>query len=262
MFRQHPYKDSDRHYAPKAKNLTDAISMAVKVFGWRTRRAAALPGALLLIGHLMGPPLTRAAAMTSSRSTPANLNMLLDGLQKHYRATRSFSAKFDETIARPGAPVIQRSGLIYYEKPGKLRWEFEGPEPETIVSDGKTVYDYDPALNQVVETPLAQASRSNAAAAFLLGVGDVKRDFTAEVTTAPDSSELVYIALTPRKGGQRIEAGIDRKTYNIATLSISDAMGNRTDLSFSNIELDQLLHASQFTFTPPDGADVVSSGGR
>ena len=70
------------------------------------------------------------------------------------------------------------------------------------------------------------------------------------------------MALTPKNGGgERIEAGIDRKTYNITTLSIGDAMGNRTDLSFSDLKLNQPLHSSQFTFTPPNGADIVSSRG-
>ena len=200
--------------------------------------------------------------MMSPEPAPAKLDMLLDRVQQHYQATKSFSAKFDETITRAGAAPLQRSGIIYYEKPGKLRWEFEGSQPETIVSDGKTIYDYDPALNQVVETPLAQASRSDAAAAFLLGAGNVKRDFKAEAIIAPSSSGLVHVALTPKQGGQRIEAGIERRTYNIATLSIGDAMGNRTNLSFSDIELNRPLHASQFMFTPPDGTDIVSSGGH
>lgn len=226
------------------------------------RPSAAVLFALLLIGQLTGPGLNRAGAVISPGPAPANLSVLLDRVQQHYQATKSFSAKFDETITRAGAAPLHRSGIIYYEKPGKLRWEFEGSQSETIVSDGKTIYDYDPALNQVVETPLAQASRSNPAAAFLLGAGNVKRDFKAEAIIAPDSSGLVHVALTPKQGGQRIEAGIDRKTYNIATLSISDAMGNQTNLSFSNIELNRPLHASQFTFTPPDGADIVSSGGH
>jgi outer membrane lipoprotein carrier protein len=217
--------------------------------------------ASLLIGQLTSPGLNSAGAVMRPGSAAANLDMLLDRLQQHYQATKSFSAKFDETITRAGAPPLQRSGLIYYQKPGKLRWEFEGSQPETIVSDGKTIYDYDPALNQVVETPLAQAFRSQAAAAFLLGAGNVKRDFKAEALPAPNSNVLVHVALTPKNGGERIEAGIDRKSYNIVTLSIGDAMGNRTDLRFSDIKLNQPLRASQFTFTPPDGADIVSSRG-
>jgi chaperone LolA len=193
-------------------------------------------------------------------SATTSLDTVLDRLQQHYQSTRSFSADFDETITRVGAPPLQRSGLIYYEKPGKLRWEFEGPQPETVISDGKTIYDYDPALNQVVETLLVQASRSQAAAAFLLGAGNVKRDFNAEQIPGSKSNELVHVALTPKHGGQRIEAGIERNTYNIATLSIGDAMGNRTDFSFSNVKLNRPLQSSQFTFTPPDGVDIISAG--
>jgi len=32
-------------------------------------------------------------------------------------------------------------------------------------------------------------------------------------------------------------------------------------LSFSDLKLNQPLHSSQFTFTPPNGADIVSSRG-
>jgi outer membrane lipoprotein carrier protein len=223
--------------------------------------SAAFLFVLMLIGQLASRGLNWAGAVVSPASAPANLEGLLDRLQQHYQATKSFSAKFDETITRPGAPPLRRSGVIYYQKPGKIRWEFDGPQPETIVSDGTTIYDYDPGLNQVVETPLASAFRSEAAAAFLVGAGNVKRDFNAQAM-APDSGEIVHLVLTPKKGGERIEAGIERETYNIATLSIGDAMGNRTNLSFSNIVLNQPLHPAQFKFTPPDGADIVSSGGR
>jgi outer membrane lipoprotein carrier protein len=225
-----------------------------------SERSAIYLFTLLLIGQLTS--LNRAGAVVTTASEPTNLDMLLDRLQQHYLATESFSARFDEVITRAGALPLRRSGVIYYQKPGKLRWEFEGSQPETIVSDGKTIYDYDPALNQVVETPLADAVRGEAAAAFLVGAGNVKRDFNAQPTTAPDSGAIAHLALTPKKGGERIEVGIERETYNIVTLSLGDAMGNRTNLSFSDIELNQPLHASQFKFTPPDGADIVNSGGH
>src|SRR5581483_10455105 len=84
---------------------------------------------LLLLGLLAGSG--PAGAVISAGAAPENLDVLLDHVQKHYQSTRSFRAKFDETITRPGAPPIRRSGVIYYEKPGKLRWDFEGSQPET-----------------------------------------------------------------------------------------------------------------------------------
>jgi len=204
---------------------------------------------------------TNLGAVT--RPSAINLNVLIARLQRHYQATKSFSAKFDETITRAGAPPLRRAGVIYHERPGKLRWEFEGAQPETIVSDGKTIYDYDPGLNQVVETPLNQAFRSQAAAAFLLGVGNLKRDFTFAPLSAPGSDGLAHVELTPKGSGQRLDVGVDPKTYNIASLTVYDPMGNKTELSFSSIELNQPQKASRFEFTPPSGADIVSSqGGR
>ncbi len=189
------------------------------------------------------------------------LNRMLERLQRHYQETQSFVAKFDEDISRPGAAPVTRSGTIYYQKPGRLRWEFDGPQPETIVSDGHTIYDYDPGLNQVVETPVEQAVHSQAAVAFLLGAGDLKRDFVADgIADSNSASGLVRLNLTPKRGAEKIEAGIDPRSADIVTLSITDVMGNRTTFRFSNIELNRPIPASRFTFTPPDGADIVSGG--
>lgn len=213
---------------------------------------------LVLLGQVLtGLGISRARAVTSANAA-GNLDDLLERFQHHYQATTSFSAKFEETITRQGAPPLQRSGIIYYQKPGKLRWEFEGSQPETIVSDGNTIYDFDPALNQVVETPAKQAFHNQAAAAFLLGAGNVKRDFSAKEIS--DADGVVQIALVAKQGGEKIEAGIDRKTYNIVTLSVGDAMGNRTRFRFSSIKLNPALQPAQFTFTPPEGVDIVRPG--
>lgn len=182
-------------------------------------------------------------------------------LQRHYQATDSFKANFKETITRAGAPPRDRSGVIYYCKPGRMRWEFAEPQPETIVSDGSLIYDYDPGLNQVVETPLKSAFKSHGAAAFLLGVGDLDRDFDAVTVASPAGDSLGHVALTPKGGGDRIELGIDSHTFNIVTLMLVDALGNRTALEFSAIERNLPLASALFTFTVPPGADIVSSQG-
>lgn len=223
----------------------------------KRRKLTTILWLVLLSQPLAGPWVSRALAATTPDAS-TNVDALLDRFQQHYQATTSFSAKFDQTITRPGVPPLRRSGIIYYQKPGKLRWEFEGSQPETIVSDGNTIYDFDPALNQVVETPLTQAFRNQAAAAFLLGAGNVKHDFKAELLS--DSDGLVQLALTPKHGGENIAAGIERNTYNIVTLSFGDTMENRTQFKFSSIKLNPPLEASQFTFTPPEGVDIVNAG--
>src|SRR2546426_1130516 len=78
----------------------------------------------------------------------------LKRIQRHYKSTNSFSGKFGEQIFAVGGGKRDRSGKVYYEKPGKMRWEFDQPHPQTIVSDGTNLYSYEPDLNQALKTPV------------------------------------------------------------------------------------------------------------
>jgi outer membrane lipoprotein carrier protein len=200
-------------------------------------------------------------AQEATVAQPAELTSLLERLQRHYQQTDSFSASFKETVARVGAPPQDRSGKVYFRKPGRVRFEFGDPQPETIVSDGELLYDYDPGLNQVMETPLKNAIKTQAVAAFLLGVGNVNRDFKASRPASPADDGLTHLLLTPKRGGDDVEIGFEPHTLNIASLRLADALGNVTTMSFSDIDINVAIEASRFEFKAPAGADVVTSAG-
>jgi len=204
-----------------------------------------------------------AAPVRSETIAPAgapvskDLKHVLDRLQRHYRDTNSFSAKFSEEIATVGAPKRKRQGTVSFRKPGRMLWEFQDPEKQTIVSDGETLYSYDPDLNQVVETPLKQALKSSSATSFLLGIGNINRDFKAAFATAARPSGLVDLILDAKAGGYKIEVGLDPKTYNLITLTLTDQLGDTTRVDFSDVHDNVELPESIFAFKAPAGADVV-----
>ncbi len=204
-------------------------------------------------------PVRPLAAVMAAGASPA-IHRLIERLQRHYQETASFTAKFDETITRPGAPPLKRNGVLTWQRPGRIRFDCAAPQPETIVSDGRTLYDYDPGLNQVVETPLKSAIKAQAAAALLLGAGNLERDFVASSPSTPSRDGLEYAILTPKAGGPRVKIGVDPATSNIVSLTIADALGNRTGFQFFAIRLNVAIAASVFAFKVPDGADVVTSG--
>jgi outer membrane lipoprotein carrier protein len=206
-----------------------------------------------------------AAPVQSETIAPAgapvgkDLKHVLDRLQRHYRDTNSFSAKFSEEIATVGAPKRKRQGTVSFRKPGRMRWEFEAPEVQTIVSDGDTLYSYDPDLNQVVETPLKQALKSSSATSFLLGIGNINRDFKAAFATPARPSGLVDLILDAKAGGYKIEVGLDPKTYNLFVLTLTDQLGDTTRIDFSDVHDNVELPDSIFAFKAPAGADVVTA---
>jgi outer membrane lipoprotein carrier protein len=180
----------------------------------------------------------------------------LDGLQRHYRETRSFSAKFFEEIAAVGAPKRTRTGTVYFLKPGRMRWEFDEPSKELIISDGAQLYNYDPELNQVVEAPLTQALRSPGATEFLLGAGDVARDFNASLLDGAGNG-LTNLKLVPKREGNTVELGLDPNNYDVQTIRVIDQLGNVTSLKFTNIVNNTPVSDSLFKFAVPPGADIV-----
>jgi outer membrane lipoprotein carrier protein len=137
-----------------------------------------------------------------------------------------------------------------------MRWEFAAPSEGTVVSDGKTVYDYEKDLNQVVELPVNQALKSSATA-FLLGLGNIRRDFKVTLPPASSSDGLTHVILTPKGGGDTMELGLDPKSYEIVNFKLTNQVGSVTELKFSDIRTNVALDDTLFTFTVPEGADIV-----
>jgi outer membrane lipoprotein carrier protein len=217
----------------------------------------AIVPAILMLLVASAPVRSETMALADAFSS-RDLGQVLDRLQRHYHDTNSFTAKFNEEVATVGAPKHTRQGTVSFRKPGRMRWEFGDPEKQTIVSDGSTVYSYEPDLNQVVETPLKQALKSSSATSFLLGIGNINRDFKARFVT-PQTTGQIDLILDAKTGGYKIEIGLDRKTYNLMTLTLIDQLGDKTKIDFSDIHDNVDLPDSIFAFKAPPGADIVTA---
>lgn len=185
---------------------------------------------------------------------------VLDKVQEHYRHTASFTAKFSEELTGIGGTKRTRSGQVWYKRPGMMRWEFDSPQKETVVSDGHKLYDYQPDLNQVLELPLNRAFKSSAPLTFLLGMGDLRRDFNAALSAA-SADRALKVSLTPKGGGDRVEMELDPSDYDLKGAKVTDTLGNTTSLAFSSVKRNVQVADSMFHFQVPPGVDVVQAPG-
>ena len=196
-----------------------------------------------------------------SSSQPPRNSAVLDRIQDHYQHTNSFGAKFTEELTGIGGAKRTRSGRVSYKRPGMMRWDFDSPQAETVVSDGHKLYDYQPDLNQVMEVPIERAFKSAAPLTFLLGMGNLRRDFNASLPPRAPSDPLLRIILTPKGGGDRIEMGLNPSTYDLMAVRVTDALRNTTSIRFSDVRANPQLADSMFHFEVPPGADVVAPPG-
>jgi outer membrane lipoprotein carrier protein len=149
---------------------------------------------VLAIVLVSAPTLARAYAEAAPKP---DVKQVLDRLQRHYKDTNTFSAKFNQEVTTVGAHKRERAGTVSFRKPGRMRWDFTSPEQQTIVSDGETLFSYDPDLNQVVKTPLKDALKSSSATSFLLGMGNLSHDFNASLVSLPKPDGLIHLLLNP-----------------------------------------------------------------
>ena len=185
-------------------------------------------------------------------------------LQARYDDTKDFTANFAQTVeaATLGQP-LESSGKVYFKRPGKMRWEFEKSEKQTIVADGQTLWVYQPEHRQVLKAPFRAAFQSATPISFLFGVGQLAKDF--DVSLLPETNTgALRLKLVPK---QEREIGVlvldvDPHTYDILAAEITDPLGNVTRLRFTEMKRDVGLDDAKFRFQAPPGTDVVQAPGN
>jgi len=195
-------------------------------------------------------------------AVPARADALKDvlaRLQARYDDTRTMQADFRQTVeSKTLAGTLESKGKVAFEKPNRMRWDYDPPDPQTIVGDGETLWIYQPDLKQVIKAPLSQAFQSSTPVSFLAGLGRVERDFDA--TLVRDEPERWVLKLIPKQkqsGVGLLELGVRKTDGSVAEATVTDAAGTTTRIFFSDERRNVTLQPDLFRFSPPPGVDVV-----
>ena len=79
----------------------------------------------------------------------------------------SLSAQFEQhMVDANGVELQQSNGLFQVAKPNSLRWIVEQPMPQQVISDGNSLWVYDPDLEQVMVQPFTGDIQSAPAMLF------------------------------------------------------------------------------------------------
>ena len=206
-----------------------------------------------------------AATTTGAHSSAADgrsADQIVDSLQKNYDATVDFVADFrQETEVKTLNRNLKAWGKLTFKRPGKMLWRYEEPKGQVVLADGKNLYFYQPEQNQVIKSPLSNAFRSDIPLSFLLGLGNLKKDFNAALKGADENQYVLRLEPKGDLGGfNEVLVGVSRNTSDILWVSVRDAASNLTTIRFSAMRKGVGVQESLFRFQLPDGADVVELG--
>ena len=186
-------------------------------------------------------------------------------LQAAYDSITTLQASFvQETSNRLNSRKRTGSGTLLLAKPGLMRWDYQTPDEQVFVCNGKWLLMYFAKEKQMVTSSAKQYLESDVMYSFFAGTADIVRDFeVGEVMdTEQDIDDSVYqIKLVPRKVHPQIEeitVWVDRSSFLLRRLKVVDTFGSVTDLTFSNIIENSKIDKSRFTFKPPEGTEIIN----
>lgn len=193
---------------------------------------------------------------------------VVDRIQESCARAQELSARFQQTITNKSlGQVLPASGILLLKRPGKMRWEYQKPEPRLFVTDGKMLWDYSPADKQVKVLKVDEAFSSRLPFAFLAGDCQLRREFEISKVenAATRAANIAILDLRPKHpelGISRMLLEVNLQTYVIQRTTLFDAAGNTTVIALTHLKLNSGLSDQQFEFAPPAGVTVVTPPSR
>lgn len=209
-----------------------------------------------------------------------DLRTVVARLEAKYHAPHTLQAAFLERYTENGHPVRVEAGTVYFRRPGKMRWEYESPEKNLFLVDGKTAWFYVPADHTVTRVPAKESSDWRTPLALLAGEMKISRvcnDVRFAEQEAPESSSnaMLYCQLrgTDSKSlarghfndeqklseaGEAVYLEVDTASGDLVRVLVKNAGGVAIEFRFANWISDPPVADSLFRFTVPAGVAIVN----
>jgi len=226
--------------------------------------------------------LAYACSILAALSSTPETKLVGAKLEARYRGAHTLAATFLEQYSENGRIVRSEAGVAYFRRPGKMRWEYESPEKNLFLVDGKTAWLYVRADHTVTSVPAKKSTDWRTPLALLAGEMKLSRICArVEITTSekPDTpgNTVLYCPLrgeqtkpqhaTAAAADDNQEAvpnesvflEISPATGELARVLVRENGGVVVEFKFARWRFDPPLADSYFRFDVPTGVAIVNA---
>src|SRR5467141_3395709 len=211
---------------------------------------------------------------------PAEVKLLVQRMESRYRSARTLQATFLERYLENGNVVRVEAGIAYFRRPGKMRWEYQSPEKNLFLVDGKSAWFYVPADHTVTRVPAKDSSDWKTPLALLAGEMKISRvcsRIEPAIDEKPESSDHVVLFCEVRGAGsearkqgsrqpslQSGDAGeavffeIVEDSGELVRVLVRQPGGVSVEFHFKDWQVDPPVDESLFHFRVPSGVAIVN----
>jgi outer membrane lipoprotein carrier protein len=177
-----------------------------------------------------------------------------------------------EEYAENGRVTRKEAGKAYFLRPGKMRWDYEAPEKNMFLADGKYVWFYTPADRTVTRMPSKESDDWRTPLAFLTTDMKISR-VCSRVDPAVDekpsqAGDFVYRCQLRSRSSDTGSNSSSKNTGSVVfelspqgelnRILIVEEAGVQLEFGFKNWQWNPPLAKSLFQFDPPPGVVIVN----
>jgi outer membrane lipoprotein carrier protein len=179
---------------------------------------------------------------------------IIQNVQNVYKDITDAKATFTQIVKYSGAKAQTNSGTLYIKKENKY-WIETGSQ--TIVTDGVTSWSYSPKKKQVIIDNYKETGNTFSPNKYLF---QYPENFYSDLEGSEKLSgkDVYVLKLRPRESGyvKSAKLWVDKTDWLIKKIYIVTDESTTT-YNIRNVQLDVGLADSKFTFTPPEGVEVI-----
>jgi outer membrane lipoprotein carrier protein len=187
------------------------------------------------------------------------LEQILDRVEKHYTG-KSFQAEFIQESTIKAMDIVDfASGIIFVRYPGMMRWEYEKPEKQVIITDAKKLWIYRPDDNQVMTGSAPAFFSDGKGASFLSDINLVRRKFNISLEPSKESFfyELKLQPIEKTLDVNDIRLSVTKKTFTVIRIITYNSYGDENRIELINHRFNVDLDNKLFSFDIPPGVDIL-----
>ncbi len=197
-----------------------------------------------------------AVLSTASLFAHADDEAALQRLTQLLNQAQTITARFSQlSLDGSGTQLQETSGELALKRPGLFRWHTDEPMEQLLVSDGKQVWLYDPDLEQVTIQSLDQRLTHTPALLLSGDVSQIRENF--EITFKEGGSVVDFILKPKSKDTLFDSLRLSFRNGVLNDMQLIDSIGQRTNILFMSVKMNEPLDDKQFSFEIPEGADVI-----
>jgi len=185
-------------------------------------------------------------------TTKNSLQETISKIKKSYENVNILEANFKQVFFHKAYKRKKKSsGTVIFTKDLKMKWSYKTPEKKFIISNGETLWIYEPENEQAFKTNI-KGSELESAAKFLLGKMDILNDYNIK-------QEKEILVLTPKQESNYKKIYLTlNKEYKIIQTKMIDNFDNENIIMYNEFKINEdKLTKEFFDFTPPDNTEII-----